>query len=143
MQTKNQNVLTVINLSRSVDHCERDYSLVADILPGSHQTVLIEDVNFENSIRTIRLVVNYNVLKREYHCPIKRRCIPLRVERLKHLHLVGVNQAICCVLQGNTRVWLNRAPELICQSYCGREGKHDEAVRAAGSGFGTCPYLDT
>ena len=143
LQRRDQSVLVVINLSRGVDHCERDNSLVADILPGSHQTVLIEDVNFEISIRTIRLVVNHDVLESEDHSPIKRRGIPLGVERLKHLHLAGVNQAICCILHGNAREWLDRAAELICQSHCGREGKHYKAIRAAGSGFGTRPDLHT
>jgi hypothetical protein len=130
-------------VSIGVDHCERDYSLVADILPGSHQTVLIEDVNFESSIRTIRLVVNNDVFQSEDHCPINRRGIPLGVERLKHLHLGRVNQAICGTLHGNAGEWLDRAPELICQSHCGREGKHDKAIRAAGGGFGSRPDLDT
>jgi hypothetical protein len=61
MQRRDQNILTVINQSRGVYHCERDYCLVADIVPGSYQTVLIEEVNFEISIRTIRLVVNHDV----------------------------------------------------------------------------------
>jgi len=77
LQRTDCSVLNVINMSRGVDHCERDYSLVAYVLPRSHQAVLIEDVYFESSIGTIRLVVNHDVLQSEYHCPVKRRGITL------------------------------------------------------------------